>query len=156
THTTSVGKALLSELSDEEIDKIYPEEKLEPLTSKTITNKTELKRRLKQIKETGVAIAKEEARNGVWAVSSVIRDSTGRCTAALSISTPLIRMNEKRLESFVGLVKLGAGLISYRLGYRGLSNPVTNLEDIFSWWDKNGVEIKSETELRSAGIEQLQ
>ena len=152
-HATSVGKALISELSDEEIDEIYPEEKLEPLASKTIATKTELKRQLERIKETGGAIAKEESREGVWAVGSVIRDSNGRSAAALSISAPSIRMDEKRLELFVELVKLGARLISYRLGYQDLSKSIINLEDIFFWWNQNGVETINEAESPSVSIE---
>lgn len=136
-HATATGKSLLSELTEDEIDRIYPKEELESLTSKTIATKTQLKKELELIKKTGVAINKEELREGVWAVSSIMRDSTDMCVGSLGIAVPTIRIDDTKLECFATLVIMGAKFISYRLGNIHLVEPVTKMEDIYLWWEQN-------------------
>lgn len=136
-YTRASGKALLSALTDEEIDRLYPEEKLERLTSKTVATKTELKYELEQARKNGFASNSEQAFEGIEAVASVIRNARGNVVAAVAISAPVVRMNEVRREKFASLVKMGAGLISYRLGYQDRAQPVYKVEDLYVWWQQN-------------------
>ncbi len=136
-YANALGKALLSELPDTEIDHLYPEEILKPLTRKTVPTKTELKRELEQIRKTGVSVNSEQAVEGVEAVAAVIRDDRGRTIAATGIGVPKVRMNEARLQKLSVLIKLGADLISYRLGYQDPDNPPRNIEEIRDWWERN-------------------
>jgi DNA-binding IclR family transcriptional regulator len=131
------GKALLSELTNEEIDRFYPEEKLKKITIKTVATRTELKHELEQIRKTGVAFNSEQAFDGVEAVASVVRDNQDKSMAALAISAPIIRMDEVKRRKFASMVRIGAGLISYRLGYQDDTQPVHEIDELHDWWQKN-------------------
>jgi len=131
------GKALLSALTDEEIDRLYPEERLKQLTSKTVATKTELKSELEWIRKDGVAFNSEQAFEGVEAVASVIRNASGNVIAATAIAAPVVRINGIKRQKFASLVKMGAGLISYRLGYQDRAQPVYKVEDLYVWWQQN-------------------
>jgi len=127
----------LSELTDAQIDSLYPHESLTPLTQKTVATRTELKKELEQIRKTGVAFQSEENRNGVEAVACVIRDVAGTAVAAMSIATPVFMTNQARREQLATIVRLGASLVSYRLGYQDAVNPVRSIEEIRAWWEQN-------------------
>lgn len=136
-YAVAAGKALLSELTDAEIDCLYPQEKLMPLTPKTVALRTELKKELAQIRETGVAFNREQSRAGVESVASVIRDASGAVIAAMSIAAPVFTMNQVKRKQLTTMVRLGTSLISYQLGYRDAVNPVCNIEEIRAWWQQN-------------------
>jgi len=136
-YTRASGKALLSALTDEEIDRLYPEEKLEKLTSKTVATRTELKHELGQARKNGFASNSEQAFEGVEAVASVIRNVRSNVVAAVAISTPVVRMNDARRKKFASLIKIGAGLISYRLGYQDRAQPINQIKDLYVWWQQN-------------------
>jgi len=140
------GKALLSALTDEEIDRLYPEEKLKQLTSKTVATKTELKSELDKIRNNSVAFNFEQAYEGVEAVASVIRNASGNVIAATAIATPTIRMNEIRRKKFASLIQIGAGLISYRLGYQDRAQPVHKVKELYVWWQQNQPDEISQTD----------
>jgi len=135
-YASSMGMALLAELTDAEIDELYPQEKLEPLTERTLTSKTQLKQELQRVRETGVAFDIEGSYQGVVCVSSVIRDASGHAVAAMSISGPQVRMEPDLERRFAPLVKLGARAISYRLGYPGPDGPRPTIEAIQALWNQ--------------------
>lgn len=133
----ALGRALLSELTEARIDSLYPEEKLQQITNKTISTKTELKLRLKQVRESGISFDSESTIEGVVAFASLIRRADGIAVAVLGIALPKNRMNPKKHELFTSLIKMSASLTSYRLGYKDMVNPVSSIEEIRSWWTQN-------------------
>ncbi len=137
SYASSIGRALLSELTEVELDNLIPEEKLRPITKKTIATKTELKRKLEQIRETGVSFDSEGSYEGIEGIASVIRDASGKAVAAMCFSVPIFRLNQAKRKKLAKLIKLGAGLISYRLGYQDKVNPVQSIEEIRAWWEKD-------------------
>jgi len=143
-YASSMGKAFLSELTEAELDSLYPEERLEPKTPKTIATKTELKLELQQVRKTGIGFNKEGAHVGVEAVGSVIRDASGRAVAAMGISVPVFRMNQASRERLATLVRLGSRLTSYRFGYKDPTHPVYAIEQICSWWEQNQTDSKAD------------
>ncbi|MRT44705.1 IclR family transcriptional regulator, partial [Xylella fastidiosa subsp. multiplex] len=58
-HSTSLGKALLSTYSDEQVRKMLPET-LPGLTENTITDREKLIEELHQVREQGFAVDREE------------------------------------------------------------------------------------------------
>lgn len=133
-HASAMGKAMLSELSESEIYKLYPEEKIEKITDKTVATRTELKQQLEQIRARGYSHNKEEAFDGVEAFGSVVRDYSGKVIAGLSIGVPVSRSNKWLSRRLPKLVRMGASLVSYTLGYEGEENPVLTIEEIEHWW----------------------
>ncbi len=138
-YSSSMGKALLSELTDEEIDKLYPEENLMKITPKTIATKTELKRELEQIRKTGIAYLEEGDTQGIGGVGAAIRNVNGKAIAAMSFSFPRFRVNKARERILARLIKMGANLVSYRLGCQDKNNSVCGIEELCSWWEQNKV-----------------
>ena len=136
-HASAMGRALLSELAEVDIDRLYPEEKLRPLTRKTIVTKAELKLKLELIRKTGISIDREGSYEGLEGIASLIRDASGKAVAAMSFAVPIFRMDPAQREQFATLIKMGASLISYRLGYQDKVTPVHSLEEILVWWEQN-------------------
>jgi len=132
----AMGRALLSGLTEEEIDDLYLEERLRPITKRTIASKTELKLKLEQVRKTGVSLDREGVYEGIEGIASVLRDSSGTVVAAMGLTAPVFRMNQARRSRLAALVRLGSSLVSYRLGYNK-DNPVRDIEEILLWWKHN-------------------
>ncbi len=139
-YACSMGKAFLSELPEAEIDRLYPYEKIKPITPKTIDSKTKLKLDLAQIRESGVSIDTEGSAEGVLGIGALVRDSNGKAIAAISIAAPLIRINEIQRARMVELVRMSASLINYHLGYRDQNCLVHNIQELYSWYNRNPLE----------------
>ena len=146
-YSSAMGRTLLSELTDAEIDDLYHDERLRPVTSKTVATKTELKLKLEEIRKTGLALDSEGSYEGYEGIAALIRDVNGKAVAAMSFSVPIFRVNKSKREQFATLIKMGASLISYRLGYQDIVTPVHDLEEILSWWEQN--QLVSDLEVNS-------
>ena len=136
-YATAGGKALLSKLNEEEIDSLYPEERLNQLTANTISTKTKLKRELEKIRETRLAFTNEEYLDGIESVGSVIRDTTGKAVASLIIAIPLIGESKIQKLHLDKLVIFGASLISYRLGNISGDLVVRDINEMINLWKQH-------------------
>jgi len=132
----ALGKALLSELDDDQLDALYPDEKLAPLTKYTVATKSQLKRELEQVRKTGVAYNNQQALEGAVALASVIRNQTGKAIAATAISAPVSRINETKIKAFSAIIKPAAALISYRLGYQNTETPIRSVSELQTIWEQ--------------------
>ena len=97
--STSTGKALLSGLTDQEVDALYPIERLDGLTPKSITSRTELQRQLATVRRRGYATSSEESEAGVSSVAIPLHTANGP-RLALNVAVPTSRMtrdDEKRI-----------------------------------------------------------
>lgn len=136
-YSTAGGKALLSDLSEEEIDNLYPEEKLKQLTPNTISTKTQLKRALIEIRETGLAFTSNEYLDGIESVGSLIHDTTGKAVASIVIALPILGKSKIKDWKLDKLVKLGASLISYRLGNMSRDLVVSDIDSMINLWKQH-------------------
>ena len=114
-HSTAVGKCLLADLPEANVEEVIREHGLSKLARNTITNGTQLLEELRRVREQGVATNIEENIDGVICVAAPIRDQTGRTVAALSVSGPAIRM-EVILDGAKREVKRVGSRISAMLG----------------------------------------
>jgi DNA-binding IclR family transcriptional regulator len=98
-HCTANGKALLAELSLEEVWRLVPEE-LPALTEHTITRREKLLEELARARAEGVAYDREEHTVGMSAVGTAVRDAAGNM-AAVTVVTPTARFqgNEERIAT---------------------------------------------------------
>ncbi len=115
-HATGSGKAMLAYLPEEEIDRLYPEEKLPGLTPKTIKTKTMLKQELNSIRLRGYAFDDQESVEGVWAVAACIRAPGGRSLAATSIVVPVFRHSPELERKWRQLIISAANELTQKLG----------------------------------------
>lgn len=116
---TSVGKAMLAYMTDEEVEKVWSNSKIERLTEKTIISFDKFNEELKKIKENGYAEDDEENEMGVRCIGSPIFNQNGEIEGAISISGPTFRVTKDRVDEISKEVIKYANLISKELGYRG-------------------------------------
>jgi len=118
-HCTALGKVLLTYLSAEERKRILGEKVLPRLTENTITDKRELEKELSKIREQGFALDKEENEKDVHCVAAPIRNYKGDVIAALSISSPIFRIDRNAQNNIKEALLETSKKISKRLGYNG-------------------------------------
>jgi DNA-binding IclR family transcriptional regulator len=120
-HCTSLGKAILANIPQPEVDEILSICPMEARTRNTITNVAILKRELKTIRERGYAIDNEEIEDGICCIATPILDASNRAVAAVSVSGPSSRITPARFP-FIGKAMLTvARELSLRLGYQAPS-----------------------------------
>jgi DNA-binding IclR family transcriptional regulator len=105
---------LLAYLTEKEQESIIENLEMVAFTENTITDREELRNRLKQIRSQGYAIDNEEYEIGACSVSAPIFDK-GYVGAALSIDIPHARFGEDRREQTIKLVVNAAQKISESL-----------------------------------------
>lgn len=86
-HASGAGKALLAFATATEID-AFLAQPLSELTAKTITDPTQLRQDLDQIRQRGYAIVREETQLGVVAVAAPIINRRRHVVASLSVVVP--------------------------------------------------------------------
>ncbi|WP_166459309.1 IclR family transcriptional regulator [Amycolatopsis pithecellobii] len=89
-HCVSGGKVLLSTLSRDAFDALYPDEKLPTLTSRSIGTKTALLKALDVIRERGYATNQEESEPDVTAVA--VTFGPANSPAAITVAAPTSRV----------------------------------------------------------------
>lgn len=117
-YCTGIGKAVLAELEQREIEFLLEGQKRESFTPHTLTVKDDIIRELEEIRQRGYAIDNEEVELGLKCVASAIYDYQGKPAAAISISSSAVRMTEEQIEKASQKLKRAAGDISRKLGYR--------------------------------------
>jgi len=98
-HATALGKALISEIDDEELDKLFGGKSLQQYTPNTITSLAELKNHLEEVREQGYAVDQEELSFGLTCIAMPVYNYTNEIIAALSISGPSFRMDHNKIMS---------------------------------------------------------
>jgi len=115
-HCAALGKVLLAHLSAEEREKILGEKVLPRLTENTITDKGELEKELSKVKKQGFALDREENEKDVYCIAAPIRNYQGKVIAAISISSPIFRINKDVQNNLKEALLKISKKISKRLG----------------------------------------
>jgi IclR family KDG regulon transcriptional repressor len=117
-HCTGVGKMLLSALTSEALDARYPRDReLAAMTPRSITSPSRLRTHLAEVRKNGVAYDDCESNDAVHCVAAPVYQRAGTMVAAMSISVPNIRWDDKRSAEWTELVRAGARSLSKRLGH---------------------------------------
>ena len=91
-YATAIGKALLSDMSMDELTHLYASG-LKPLTHKTITSIEVLYKQICLVNETGFAYEVEESNESIRCIAKPLRVN-GKIVAAISVAIPLFRYTE--------------------------------------------------------------
>ncbi|MBN2897495.1 MAG: IclR family transcriptional regulator [Clostridia bacterium] len=116
-YCTSVGRAILATYSDERIQSIWNESTIEKLTQHTITDFDSFLEMINEVRKNQYAEDNEENELQVRCFGAAIKDYKGETVGAISISTPIIRLDETRIEQFKQLIIEYSHKISKELGY---------------------------------------
>jgi IclR family transcriptional regulator, KDG regulon repressor len=117
-HCTALGKVLLAFLPLEERNKLLDRLELFKLTENTITDRGQLETELNTIVQKGFAMDREENEKDVRCVAAPVKDYKERITAAVSISSPAYRVNQKNQNHLKEYLIAACQKISSRLGYK--------------------------------------
>jgi len=96
--TTAVGKAMLSTLPDNEIEKLWQSHVHNKKTEYTITALEDFHNEIEEIRKCGYAVDNEENELGVRCVAVAIPDQYGKYRYAASVSAPINRMDDKTVQ----------------------------------------------------------
>lgn len=115
-HTTSTGKLLLADLSDDDLKDVLPA-KLVALTPHTLADKQALRDELARVRQQGWAQSWEELELGLAAVGAPIRGRDGNVIAAVSVSGPTVRIDQAQIKHLAILVMDTCKRISRDVGF---------------------------------------
>jgi IclR family KDG regulon transcriptional repressor len=115
-HATSLGKAMLSGLTDKEIADIYPDKKLAVLTKKTISTFDALIAEIRQIRSRGWSIDDQENEKGTRCVGAPVFDYRDRVIAAVSLAWDVGNFPDKTWEDYAKHVVKCSIDISAKMG----------------------------------------
>ncbi len=118
-HGTAMGKALISEMTKEEVVKIFGDRKLEAYTTATITDIDELMDELRRIRKQGFSVDDEEFSAGLTCLAMPVRDFNNEIVAAISVSGASIRQTYSKIEDIKSGLKEATDKLSYFLGWQG-------------------------------------
>jgi DNA-binding IclR family transcriptional regulator len=116
-HCSAVGKALMSGMTEQEIDRIIAERGLLKFTENTITSREKLLQELTRIRNEGLALDNEEYDRGLRCIAAPVKDLHGRVIAAISISGPVQRLSMAVSRQYGACVRDAAIAVSHKLGY---------------------------------------
>jgi IclR family transcriptional regulator, KDG regulon repressor len=116
-YASSAGRALLFDLDDGELERLFATVPFRQLAPNTPTGIAELAERVRSARSVGYALVDEELEPGLVGAAAPVRDFRGRVVAALNISAPSFRLGG-RLESAGRAIEAGASRVSHALGYR--------------------------------------
>lgn len=98
-HSTATGKAILAELTEEEVVSVIEKRGLPQQTEETITERDALIDELEIIQDQGYSVNRGEHYSGVCAVATSIKSKPDDALGAVSVSGPLSRMGSQRIET---------------------------------------------------------
>lgn len=111
-HCTSCGKAMLSEFSEDQVNKVIEVYGLTKFTPNTITDVDVLKRELYEIRSKGFATEDGERTVGTKCVGIPVKGNSGKLLGALSIAGSSVSMTEDKIKEYVGLLSNAAVIIA--------------------------------------------
>lgn len=103
-YCSGVGKAMAAQMTEEQVRKMWRESRIHALTPHTIVDCDRYLEALEEVREKGYALDNEENELGVRCIAAGVTDYKGRPKYAFSISAPVSRMDDRRVEELAGYV----------------------------------------------------
>ena len=111
-HCTSLGKAMLAFVPDDELERLYGSAQLAARTRNTLTTLARLRSDLAQVRRRGFAVDLEETTEGIVCIGSPILGADGRPEAAISLAGLRAGLSPAEIESLGRTVARAAGQVS--------------------------------------------
>jgi IclR family transcriptional regulator, pca regulon regulatory protein len=119
-YATSLGKALVAWLPEEERRRIWESGKIEAFTDRTITDFYEFEAHLEACRKQGYAEGYNELEVGLHSIAVPIFNRKREPIAAMNISTNTLRTSEERIkEVFLPVLLQGAEELIRQVSYHG-------------------------------------
>lgn len=114
-YCTGIGKAMLANMSDEEIHEYLTHRNLEAFTENSITDKEQLYQELMRTRQRGYAVDDMEHEFGIKCIGMPVFNRNGALYAAVSISGLATHFTEKNISDWAILLKKYVRKIESRL-----------------------------------------
>ncbi len=118
SYVSAMGKVMLANMSEEDIDKYIEETEFKKITENTITDKAAFREELEIAKRKGVAFDREESVPGVVCTAAPVFSAGGKLEGAIGTTGFVFLMEEGQLERDMEQIKKQARDLSESLGYR--------------------------------------
>jgi len=115
-YCTALGKAMLAELPEPEVDAILAMSEMRARTPNTITSPVILKDELRTIRSRGYSIDDEENDEGARCVGVAVRNQWGSPVAGMSVSGPASRVTKSKVPEIAEVLIGSAQALSKELG----------------------------------------
>jgi len=115
-HASGIGKALLADMSQTEVEKILQKTGLPEFTSNTLVSPDALFADLKKIASRRWSFDDEERYMGMRCVAASIYNSSGKAVAGISVSGPTIRFSDIEVDEIGPRVRRAADQITLMTG----------------------------------------
>ncbi|MFC7622615.1 IclR family transcriptional regulator [Microlunatus sp. GCM10028923] len=116
-HSTGLGKAILSTLTEEEVRESLRRYEFRASTPRTLTSLRALLADLAEVRRRGYAVDDEESVAGLRCVAVPVRDHSGTARYALSVSGPGSRVPVARFDELAALLQKQVDHLELFLGY---------------------------------------
>lgn len=103
-YCSGVGKAMAADMEESQIRDIWAESNIQKLTPHTIVEYARFLEKIDWVREKGYALDDEENELGVRCIAVSIPDYKGNPKYAFSISAPVVRMSDKRIQDLSEIV----------------------------------------------------
>lgn len=100
-YCTAMGRVLLSDMPEEELNAFFRRASIHANTPKTITDPRHLSEKVTETRRQGYAIVDEELELGLRSIAVPIRDRTGRIAAAINVSTQSARFTSDDMREII-------------------------------------------------------
>ena len=117
-HATSVGKAIVAHIPQEQLEQILRKSGMEKRTPKTIVTLPRLLKELEKVRSQGCAVDDEENNLGARCVGAPIFDERGAILASLGLSGTTQQVSPHTMPHILEALKDAARHISMGMGYR--------------------------------------
>jgi len=98
-YCTSMGRVLLGNLSDRELDEYFRNTEIIARTSRTITDTGELRKIIKKVKRDGYCIVNQELEENLCSIAVPVRNGEGRILCAINLGMPVGQDQDKEIRS---------------------------------------------------------
>lgn len=120
-HGTVLGRVMLADLDDGEINAVYPDGKMPQFSKQTPGALNDLKLLLNQDRERGYALSDGYFESGISAVAASVRGADGKVCAAINVTVPGVLTEGQGLRDLIAVVTNAASELSRLLNYRGVA-----------------------------------
>ena len=99
-HSSGIGKALLAQMDEDQLDRTLAGQMLEAFTERTITDIAALKADLQVARAQGFAVDSEEKNIGMRCIAAPVFDMNSEAIAGISVSGPTSRVGPDQISAF--------------------------------------------------------
>lgn len=114
---TALGKVLLADMSEDELEHYLATVAPHVATARSITDPAMLRQEIMRVRDEGMGFDDAEFNSEVRCLAAPVRDFGGRVIGALGLSGPVWRITLPRLRELSGLVRSTADELSRELGH---------------------------------------